>query len=589
MSSSARNSARSTASTSSALSDWESTGVPPAIARARKEAEQSKLRVLRRNNGELRKDGIMRRSGKSTKPLELEYGHRDNRAGGTWSVAGKKATESDGERKDTSGLPELYKEEPLRIPKSERELLEALVALRSTPPRIAAEQLFEIHSHPNLRHLVSKRTYTYLLTHSYKDSNLRLAREVLQEMKERRIPRDETIMRILLKSNLIRGDKAGVESVLDSIRDSKVVALPLLNWRRDLGEAGRGQGDAFNVWHVDRGERRPEVIESDATTPTKSGWKGKRRVSHSIPLQPRSPKPTVSSIPDSFETLSTYDIKALVESLVQTRQAPEAFLIAQSWLDVNRPSLEDIAPPPSAFSLRASHPPLARDAPPHRQPRIRRRPAPIFVRPRLRPIPTPQEIRYKAAQVQHVETCVVLLNILVKALLSTGTLLGSCKSFVVAFTSRNSFKDLTVLPNQITLIELIAGLKGDEHSWVKSVRLVNWFGTGFGFEFRLASGKLGRRTFPSRTSSLSTFCSAEVGTAMLRLALEDRLSNAGAIPVRMVRKWWMAIDKREAGWRVAEVRRVVNKAVERSLLLEERPKRRIKKVVVEKVEIDLEK
>lgn len=561
--------------------------IPPSILRAREEAARRKDKIVFKAEGS-KKDGIFTRSSIGEKKLKISYEVKDNRGAASWSISQKKGKGREVKEFEVEEVPSLYAQEPLRVPKTEKELLDSLVVLRTLGSKVSADKLFNIHSHYSLRHLVSRRTYTYLLTHTYKDSNLRLAREILDEMEERGIERDEMIRRILLTSNLVRGDAVGVESVLRGIEERNIVALPILNWRRDLGVEGKGQGDDFKVWHkkTERDSAHKAVEAMESMTNSKSGWKGNSPsiIPRNISILDKKLAKQPSRIPDDFERLSSHDIRALLEALVQDQRASEAFLIAQSWLDVNRPTLLSPSSPPSAFLSRLS-PQLIKtstqssELPPpiiHHSP-ARFRPAPIFILPRLQPILTLEQSNFKRAQIFHNGIAITLLNILIKALLSTGSSPSSCKTFVSAFCERNSFPESILLPNQITLIELIRGYEKSAHSWSISMRMVNWFAVTFGFKVRLSSGRYGRRKFISGSSrqlrrvAPQHNISPDIGRLLLRYAIEDLKSSNVSEELKIrVRKWWREIERHDIGWSSEETVRVVKKAIEVGLLEHEK-------------------
>lgn len=558
--------------------------IPSSILRAREEAVRRKGRLVLKAEGS-KKDGIFSRSSIGEKKVKISYEVKDNRGAASWSIGQKKGRVRESKVVAVEEVPSLYVQEPLRVPKTENELLNALVVLRTLGSKVSADKLFDIHSHPSLRHLVSRRTYTYLLTHAYKDSNLRLAREILDEMKERGIERDEMIGRILLSSNLVRGDAVGVESVLRGIEERNVVALPILNWRRDLGVEGKGQGDDFKVWHKKK-ERESalkavEAMESISTS--KSGWKSSSAstIPRNISILDTKLAKQPSRIPDNFEKLSSHDIRALLEALVQDQRASEAFLISQSWIDVNLPTLQPPSSPPSAFLSRSSSNMVvashitALPRLPHLQ--VRFRPSPIFILPRLQPILTLEQANYKRAQAFHNGISITLLNILIKALLSTGSSPSSCKTFVSAFCLRNSFPDSILLPNQITLIELLRGYEKSAYSWTVSMRMVNWFAVTFGFKVRLSTGRYSRRKFISGSSrqlrkvAPQHNISPDIGRLLLRYAIEDSKSSNLSEELKMrVRKWWREIERHDIGWSSEETVRVVKRAIEVGLLENDR-------------------
>lgn len=450
-----------------------------------------------------------------------------------------------------------------RLPTSEAELFGLLVRLRRLHQPPTAAFVASFHSHPLVRPFVSPRSYALVVHHCYERRDLRRARQVLDEMAERGIPRTDSLVRTLVRGALTRGDAARVQELGASERDRGGSLLPLLNWRRDLGEEGKGKGD---VWKArTKVEARKIQEEWDrkvgARTTGAAGTRNSVEVHEDLDGRLKRQR---TLIPRRVRGLANYDLTVLVESLVQDCRAPEAFHVAQAWLSSNCPKPSDTPPPP---------PPSPEPSLPH----VIYRPAPIFILPRLRPPsasrsspPSDSDTPFIRACATYEKTLLVLLNILLRALIIDGAPEPPCQAFITEFLSSNSPPSYRpIAPNSTTLLELVQSVRAHSPQWERACGIVEWMGRTYGLPKETTRE---RKRFREEDDGarMIEFVPPRIALLMLRLALEEEEIWTREGPKKVfaakVRKWWSRIDRTSDLWVTAEAREVVKRAVGKTLV-----------------------
>lgn len=450
-----------------------------------------------------------------------------------------------------------------KLPTSEKELFALLARLRRLHQPPTAAFISSFHSHPLLRPFVSPRSYALVVHHCYEKRDLRAARQVLDEMAERGVSRTDALVRTLLRAALTRGDAATVQELVASEGERGRQLLPLLNWRRDLGEEGKGRGDAWKVrtksearklqeeWERKVGARATGVAGTQDSVEVHPDLDGRLQRQRTL-------------IPQRVRGLSNYDITVLVESLVQDCRAPEAFHVAQAWLSSNRPKPFGIPPPPPPPS------PPPDPSPPY----VIYRPAPVFILPRLRP-PSPftpslsTDSTFLRACATYEKTLLVLLNILLRALIIDGALEQPCQAFVTDFLSSNSPHSYPVTPNATTLLELVQSVRVKAPQWKRACGIVEWMGRTEGLpkETTRARRRFGEADDEAR---MIECVPPRVALLMLRLALDEEEHRTQPDSKKRfaarVAGWWSRIDRRSDLWETAEAREVMNRAVKVGLV-----------------------
>ncbi|KAK4705945.1 hypothetical protein P7C70_g269, partial [Phenoliferia sp. Uapishka_3] len=449
----------------------------------------------------------------------------------------------------------------VELPTTERALYHFLWHHRKTTRTTeSAVTIATIHGHHTLRSIVSSRTYGQVLYLALSRSNWALVRSILAEMRDRQIAWDEWICRHLLSAYLKRGDAVRVEGVLREMRKGGLKEpLAYINWRRDLGDQAKGNGDAWKVW-----KERLKTAPREAERPTKVVRRPSRgRFSRATGTESSyktfddteaKMKRTATYVPPDVGCLSNFDVTALVESLVQDQRGSQALEAAETWLDENRPLPPDPVPPPLAL-----------------QPRYQ---------------------SYGVSTHEHhirtyEATAVVLLNIVLKILFTKDLYSPHTKTFLEYFVSTHSVSpERPLTPNLVTLYELIAPLPTVKmrptntftQSWNfrRASNLVNWFGARFGIA---APGKPVLRFALVPSDTLDTVLEKEpsklavchvkpkVAWCLLRLAnIEVEKERMGDPRVRL---WWNGISKVGAEWDSASMKREVLRAVQLGVLPKE--------------------
>lgn len=385
--------------------------------------------------------------------------------------------------------------ESLSLPVTEPELYQFLRQTKAAYTSLPVEWLASFHSHGNLAHLVSSRTYRFLLRAAFGISDLRLVRALLAEIKDRGIRIDDatswTVLRgyAALGPRLRREDEAVRTALMEELGEAgAAVARPTR--RRNFGQSGKGLNDLDELWKGwtvrGRDSRLRDQLEgllssprsgpeagpaSPATKRSKVGSSSPRAKANLRNAEPASSPmrrialsrpPTL--IPPLAHTLPGPAVAALTQALVSDRRKDDALGIAESWLAANRLVLE----PPS--SKKPPDPPPALE------------PAPLLTDRAaggFRPAALSSYLRQAAA---YHSTAVVLLNILLKPLFLERAPLPVIRTFVASFVRTHSAARPAppLVPDIVTLRTLVAGVLGTPTAWDRATSLVDWFGYQWG-------------------------------------------------------------------------------------------------------------
>lgn len=497
------------------------------------------------------------------------------------------------------------------------------VSRQQPPPR--PEAIAHFHAHSSLSHLVSHRTYSLLLHLAHrKAANLRLVHELVDEMEERGLwlelgsggapeGRGEWTTRAMLLVALQRGDRKGVSEMLQTMRGKGWGGVAVINVPRNLGRAGKGRGDARWSWKG-KGKSKGRVEESapnaESVPPTTWSRPRSHAMTRYTPFALQQSSSTFHELdhllrrrpphmPKDPTRLKAEDAAALVESFVRDEKAPEAFSIAQRWLEAARQRLEttastpEVSPPPGRQLLAPLHRRLADLHAQH--------PSPAPIPPHLAPVPCTSAAlaNVKFARIAYHKTATLLLNILLKSLFSERASLGVIKSFVVDFARANglpspppSLTDIDdpppsstpLKPGLTTLRTLLSGLQDRQGGYTKGVSLITWFVKRWGLPssewelLALDSSSISSTTRPQFDTNPHHHLEGSAALLLLRLAVADWRRWNPALPsekkeafLSSVRGWWAALDKSEGGesvWGTREAKVMECKAVECGLLEE---------------------
>ena len=374
------------------------------------------------------------------------------------------------------------------LPTTEEEMLHLLYKLRRNNPPLAATRLVEIHSHPTLAPFVSQSSYAYLLRLSYRISNLALARQLLDEMKERHISSGKEVCLAMLYGYTKRGDMAGAVGMRTVLRengweDETGTGEDFWRERRDLGkEQGKGMGDSWKTWGR-RGWGSAKMLAEAGIAKEKELSNGLvTRATPGVPIRPDV------VVPLHVGALSGQTIIRLVDSLVHERRTSEAFDVAETWLDMNRPKRPSL-PFPSTTAAATQQDNFALNP----RPAIEYAPAPIYLHLRrpgsarsLTATSFSDPIHRRAVSLYN-SRALILLNILLKSLLMHYVPPFGARSFVVEFIDRHSVpNDLHIgnidgiRPDIVTLRELLMNLRSRKNGWRKGIETINWYNNEFG-------------------------------------------------------------------------------------------------------------
>ena len=383
------------------------------------------------------------------------------------------------------------------LPTNEEEMLHLMYKLRRSNPPLAPIRLAQIHSHPTLAHFVSQSSYAYLLRLSYRMSNLALSRQILEEMKERKVVRGKEVCLAMLYGFQKRGDMAGAVQMRTVLRengweDETGAGEDFWRERRDLGkEQGKGSGDTWKAWGR-RGWGSAKMLAEAEAAKEKELAKG--IVTKMTPGV--LPRPDVV-IPLHVGALSGQTVIRLVDSLVHERRTPEAFNVAESWLDMNRPNRPTPLAAPSTTASTTT--PTTASSQQENfaltpRPAIEYAPAPIYLhlrRPGSRPLSpatsTFSEATHRRSVTLYNSRALILLNILLKSLLMHYVPPFGARSFVLEYIDRHSVSnDLNVgnidgiRPDIVTLRELLMNLRSRKNGWRRGIETINWYNHEFG-------------------------------------------------------------------------------------------------------------
>ena len=207
-------------------------------------------------------------------------------------------------------------------------------------------------------------------------------------------------------------------------------------------------------------------------------------------------------------------------------------------------------------------------------------------------------LAYKVAQIQHDKTAVVLLNIVLRSLVTHGANEDETKSFVLSFVALNSSPSSRLLPSETTLRQLIRGVEKRSYPFRRATQIVTWFGTNFGLPSR--DGTKDRITLgdtPGNATIARAYYNARVPSSialmLLRIAIAAANNSAststatsvsvtpesesveapslaegqvGAMLRQQVMRWWSALDKSDGFWDTPEARKVGKQAVLHGLI-----------------------
>ncbi|GAA5850850.1 hypothetical protein JCM8547_009106 [Rhodosporidiobolus lusitaniae] len=474
-------------------------------------------------------------------------------------------------------------EQPL--PSSEPELYSYLHLVKATQRSVRPEWLAWFHAQPRIVPFTSSRTYRFLIQYAFEASNLRLVRGLLADMEELGTKRDEQVLRVLLRGYLRHGKDDEAREVAQAM-GRKWIALQATK-PRIAGDAGEGMKPAeFEVlwkgWDA-RGRdfrKRDEVREAmklreEMVTGRRVGGKvGRRRVQLPSPPRPLPTLPstlsprTYVSIPRNPTSLSSSDITALVDLLIQDGRRPAAFALAKSWLEANRP-VPPAAPPPSLSPIPHNSASSATSS--------------------TSDLPT-----FGSLVAQYSAAALVLLHLLLRSLILECPSWQTIRTFLDTFLSQHSppppSRPLT--PNLVTLRLLVSAFHRHPEAWQETRNVIDWFGYRWGMpipgkphshrlyftppsknrrhRLRLYPSQLAYSPFPyfpTFSSPPSSHVPPDLALLLLRHAISSRQSGALYPKSRLeeVRTWWAALDRDPAkneAWAGHKARVAWKKAVE---------------------------
>ncbi|SCV72522.1 BQ2448_4059 [Microbotryum intermedium] len=383
-------------------------------------------------------------------------------------------------------------------------------------------------------------TYLFLLQRAYSVSNYKLANHLLTELTARGFSRDdEAIVRLVHRYALKRGDGQAVYEESQRLKSQALAALECLNWRRDLLEDGKGQGDGMVTWKGrERGRvpRKRRVFYETLRSSTFSGAKTPEApmgtldshhvIDRLLTLLKRAPS---TRSPSDVTKLASVDIATLVDSYVLDRNAQRAFESARIWLDKTR---QDVI---NSNAHLGSNPTTTTTSSPPLQPDLARK--------------TQRLQAYRSYE----QTALVLLNILLKSLYASKASATSIRTFVQTYLDQHSFPHRRKLrPGLSTLRTLVVGNTGFYGSWLRSVKVVEWFDREFGPIERLEDDwDPSVRTHLRRRAC--TRADPSVTYLLLGLAIKDqkRKRDKDSRMKGMVMEWWREVEavRKDRGWK----------------------------------------
>lgn len=490
----------------------------------------------------------------------------------------------------------------LRKPQSKEELVDLLYRLRQRSTHLHVMTRF--HSHPALLSFVSPDSYAVLLRFGYARSDLKVIRHLLDEMTERGIERSRKVYEAALYGFKKRGDVRGVQRTVEAMRERGWISYDFSRDRRDFGEAARGFGDSWKAWGR-RGWGSEKAITADIAQEREERKKMQESttaIAYDEGIGSTNERPPVV-IPREFASLSGTLVFQLVDALVHERRGPEAFDVAEMWLERNIPrsSVDASTSVPSSSSTATATTtttPAVADsiAGFSLSPRaaVEYAPSPIYVHARRYRHLTIDGRLYQLAVEEYNRRALVLMNILLKSLLIHYAPPYGCRSFVQEFRK----KFLTIpgtkkaYPDAVTLRQLVMNLRGRKNAWRRSMEVVEWFSSEYGGLPAADSSSFRRRYNLSSSAVLSATTTAELisssksATARVELPLARILLNhavqhhkrltVGSVSrvshAEEVRKWWTGLlpeMKRSVGWESRQTVDLLKKARKHLLLLPE--------------------
>ncbi|KAM0792796.1 hypothetical protein ACM66B_002565 [Microbotryomycetes sp. NB124-2] len=444
-----------------------------------------------------------------------------------------------------------------RPPQTETELYRLLVRLgRSHSSRIRPEYMAWFHSQPQFAILVSNRTYAVVLSNLFrKSSNLQAVDSVLKDMEVKKMftkkdGYEHRVAKVLLQGAMLRGHTESVGTILDTMRSHGWGGVNVFNWRRNLGSQKKGQGDREHEWRQVRPSTQRLSPQAALST---SASAGHLRQSPSSPVtatlfedEPMALSPRLKMIspfiPSDLNTLTKEDVTMLVESLVQRGNDEDAFAIAEEWLHVRHKDFCLPEQPPKGSTP---------DCP----------------------------AKIDLTRKRYNTTAAVLLNILLKGLVSRRTSLPELKTFIKDFVDRHSLspdknssprrRARRLVPRRSTLRTLLTSSRYKRHAWKRAESIVKWFYETFGVATNEADNvrplaevlrerrkQIKKNNDEGRVDAYPTdVVDAQTAVTLLQVAIDnwkcfaisnaealDPSSSAGLLATR-VRTWWHGLDK----------------------------------------------